>query len=85
MSIGEIFWNACCEEISLKSSSIKNHKCSTKKLVQEKKGSKSLQLPLIKIHNAEVCLVSEALPGEQQVFRVKVVTTFFVQVSPKQA
>ena len=76
-----MFCNACREEVSLKSSSVRNHTRSTKHNEGKKKLAKRVvreqEIALsLKAHNAETHLVGETLPEEQQVFRVKVVTTF---------
>ncbi len=77
----KLFCNACREELSLKSSSIKNHVRSSKhvegkqKLARREAREQDIATAL-RAHNAEEHLVGEHLPEAQQVFRVKVVTAF---------
>ena len=78
---GKLFCNACREEGSLKSSSIKNHTRSTKhhdgKKRLERKDKREQEIAVaLKAHNADIHLVGEGLPEYHQVFRVKVLTTF---------
>lgn len=81
LSRGKLFCNACREEVSLKSSSVKNHTRSgkhnerKKKLERKEKREQEIAIAL-RAHNAEVHLAGGGLPENHQVFRVKVVTTF---------
>ena len=87
MSRGKLFCTACREEVSLKSSSVKNHTRSTKhdegkkKLAKREAREQEIAVAL-KAHNSEVHLVGETLPDSQQVFRVKVVTAFLCSGVP---
>ena len=81
VSSGKLFCDGCREELSLKSSSIKNHiKCSKHKerkakLAAKDKKERDIARALRK-HNEESHLVGENLPEQHQVFRVKVVRSF---------
>ena len=87
VSRGKLFCTACREEVSLKSSSVKNHTRSTthdegkKKLAKREAREQEIAVAL-KAHNSEVHLVGETLPDSQQVFRVKVVTAFLCSGVP---
>ena len=87
VSMGKLFCNACREEVSLKSSSVKNHIHSAKhtegKTRLSKRDAREKDIAVaLKAHNAETHLVGEKLPEAQQVFRVKVVTAFLRSAVP---
>ena len=77
----KLFCSACREELGLKSSTIQNHirsqkhAASKKKLEEKGKREQDITQAFAK-YNEEEHLRGETLPMEQQVYRVKVVTTF---------
>ena len=81
ISNSRLFCSACREELSLKRSVINNHIQSGKhnngieKLKTKELKEKHIADMLIE-HNQEEHLRGETLPEQQQVYRVKVVTTF---------
>ena len=82
-----LFCRACREEISLKSSSVRNHVKSVKHIDGKKKlaGKEAREQDIadaLKIHNSKEHLKGETLPQQQQVFRVKVVTAFLRAAVP---
>ena len=87
VSMGKLFCNACREEVSLNSSSVKNHIHSAKHTeektrLSKRDASKKDIAVALKAHNGETHLVGEKLPEAQQVFRVKVVTAFLRSAVP---
>ena len=81
VSHGKLFCIACREELSLKSSSLRNHLKSLK----HKEGKEHLKRKEIRerdiatkltSYNKETHLVSQNIAESMQVFRVKVVSTF---------
>ena len=87
VSSGKLFCNACREEVSLKSSSVKNHTRSAKhkegKARLSKRDAREKEIAVaLRAHNAKTHLVGEKLPEAQQVFRVKVVTAFLRSAIP---
>ena len=76
-----LFCNACREELSLKSSSLRNHFQSSKhiegkKRLDRKEAREKDIAEALKGFNSQNHLKGETLPENQQVFRVKVVTCF---------
>ena len=67
---GKLFCNSCREEVSLKSSSIKNHTCSAKhhnekkRLKRKEKREQEIAVAR-KAHNADVHLVREGVPVDR--------------------
>ena len=82
VSGGKLFCQVCREEVALKKSIIDNHIKNSKKhsIGKEKlaeKGKKDKDIAeALKAYNKEEHLAGEELPPEQQVYRVKVITTF---------
>ena len=83
----KLFCEACREELSLKTSVLHNHMKSTK----HNEGKKSLENKVareksiaeaLRKHNQVNHLVGETLPDHQQVYRVKVVTSFLRAAVP---
>ena len=81
VSSGKLFCSACREELSLKVSVIKNHMKSAKHVASKKKCTlkecreRDIAESLIK-HNESTHQEGESLPVDQQVYRVKVASTF---------
>ena len=81
VSNGKLFCKSCREELNLKKSIVKNHLKSGKhlegkrKLLVKEKREQDIAQSLV-VHNAEVHQIGESLPLPQQVYRVKVVTSF---------
>ena len=86
-SAGKLFCKACREELSLKGSSIANHVKSAKH-VDGKKGLASKQAceqdtaRVLSVHNEQTHLKGKTLPEQQQVFHVKVVSSFLKAAVP---
>lgn len=81
VSASKLFCNCCREELSLKSSSVKNHVKSDKhnigKLRLKEKQAKERDIATALIaHNQDSHPQGETLPMNQQVYRVKVLRTF---------
>ena len=82
VSRGKLFCEACREEVGLKKSVINNHvrrsnKHSAGKERLAKKGKQEKDIvEALSAYNAKEHLAGEALPPEQLVYRVKVLTTF---------
>ena len=79
--------SACCEELSLKSSTIKSdvqsakHQSKKKQLESMQAQERDIAQALLK-YNEEVHGTGESLPAEMQVYRVKVVTAFLCAAVP---
>ena len=86
-SSGMLFCKGCREQLSLKCSSLQNHMKSSKhkegklRLTTKEKRERNIAKALA-IHNQKSHLVGETLPEEQQVFHVKVVTSFLRAAVP---
>ena len=83
----KLFCRACREEVSLRSSSIRNHLKSEKHLDGKKKlaGREAREQDIanaLRVHNAEERLKDETPPQQQQVYHVKVVTAFLRAAIP---
>ena len=77
----KLFCEACREELSLKSSSLRNHFRSTKhvegkKRIARKEARERDIAEALKVYNADNHLKGEIVPESQQVYPVKVVTCF---------
>ena len=81
-----VFCRACREEVSLKSSSVRNHVKSVKHIDVNKLAGKEAReqdiADALKIHTSKEHLKGETLPQQQQVFCVKVVTAFLRAAVP---
>ena len=81
VSHGYLFCSACREQLSLKRSVLKNHVCSMKhknskeRLSRKEMRERDIASSLHK-YNQKVHQRGETLPKEQQVYRVRVVSTF---------
>ena len=82
VSAGKLFCRACREEVGLKNSVIDNHVQRSKKhssgkeaLSEKQQHEKDIATALREFNSTEH-IAGEHLPEEQQVFRVKVVSTF---------
>ena len=81
VSHGHLFCSACREQLSLKRSIIKNHIQSSKhhKSLQRMKHKEARERDIaesLRKYNQDVHPRGETLPEEQQIYRVKVVSTF---------
>ena len=87
ISVGKLFCKACREELSLKSSSVANHVKSTKhvdgkKRLEIKQAHEQDIARALSVHNEQTHLKGETLPEQQQVFHVKVVSSFLKAAVP---
>ena len=87
LSQGRLFCNSCREELSVKSSSLRTHVKSAKHQAGKKKlASKEARerdiAHALAAYDEEKHLKGETLPENQQVYRVKIVTTFLRAAVP---
>ena len=81
ISNGHLFCSACREQLSLKRSILKNHVCSmkhrnSKERLSRKEAREGDIASSLRKYNEQVHQHGETLPEQQQVYRVRVVSTF---------
>ena len=85
ISNGHLFCSACREQLSFKRSILKNHVCSmkhrnSKERLSRKEAREGDIASSLRKYNEQVHQHGETLPEQQQVYRVRVVSTFSRQV-----